>query len=110
MPVGQLREQNSNMHADITAYSQAVEMHSLTLADQQGVMEELKQADLKKDATIRELEGAKVKMAADIEDLLETVSRKDAKVDVLEQAQARMSAAIEKLERRMNELQQNSGT
>lgn len=84
------------MQAGFTVYSQAVKHHSLMLAGQQKEIEELKQANVQKDATIGEL--------------AESSSRKDAKIEELEEAKVKMAATIEGLEKRINRMQQTIGT
>lgn len=69
------------MQAGFTAYSQAVKYHSLVLAGLQREIDELKQSNTNKDGAIGDLQEAKARMAADIEDM----------------------------ERRLNEMQHNNG-
>lgn len=88
-----LNAQMSNMQAGFGAYAKTVKYHSLMMNLQQQRIDELENSNRKKDTIIGELEEARFRMAEEHED-----------------TRARMSVAIQDLERRVNEMQQNTGT
>lgn len=108
------------MQAGFTACTQAVTYHILVLTGLRKEVDELKQANIIKDAKIGELEEAKAKMTATIEkheearvrmagEHEEARDRMGATLEDLKEAKVSMAAAIEDLERRMREIQQNGG-